>query len=382
MKKRGQKAVPGSAAGALIGLITLLIIFYIILIPPAERERLLGDETTAVETTGNILLQDYVGRLSEVDKDSQKHLVPNVYLKETTESTVLAQENSFMIKKGLSTQYKTLSFVLEDPEHVDNVLISFNTPQHTGKLKVIFNDYTVFEGEINVESPAPIRVSKNYLEANNKVELQVHGFGVPAKIYSFENFRIIGDLTNIKKQESSHLISITPEEYDNLESSYLDYMPICNQRDVGVLEVELNNRELISGVPNCNSLARIDLYTADLNSGRNEISFRLLKGAINLEQIRLKTFLKTEQGWSRYFYVSEDQYDDIRRGSAMLEIEFADDGYVKEAQLSLNGELQNIDQREPYFVRDISSVIKQGNNYISIKPETNLNILELEVRIE
>ncbi|MBN1644507.1 hypothetical protein JW851_00505 [Candidatus Woesearchaeota archaeon] len=382
MKKRGQKAVPGSAAGALVGIITLLIIFYIILIPPSERQKLLADETYISGEPENIILQEYIGRISSIEEDSQKHLVPNIYLKEITESTILAQENSFMIKKGITTQYKTINFVLEDPEYVDNVLISFNTPQHTGTLKVFFNSYAVFEGQIDTESPQPIHINKNYLEKNNKVELQVHGLGVPAKIYAFENFRIIGDLTNVKKQEASHLITITSSEYNNLESAYLDYMPICNQKDIGVLEVSLNNRELVSGMPNCNSLARTDLYSDDLQEGRNEISFRLLSGTINIEQIRLKTFLKTEQGWSRYFYITEQQYSGIQDGSAMLEIEFADDGYAKEMQISLNGEIQNIDQKEPYFVRDVSSVIKQGNNYISIKPESDLNILELEVRVE
>ncbi len=382
VKKKGQyKAVPGSAAGALIGIITLVIIFYIILIPPAEREKLLGDEATGV-LPENILVQEYVGRLSEIDKDDRKHLVPNVFLKEVTESTVLAQENAFIIKKGLSAQYKTIEFFLEDPEHVDNVLISFNTPTHTGILKVIFNSHTVFEGEIDTESPQPVRINKNYLQDKNIVQLEVHGFGVPAKVYAFENFRIIGDITNIQKQEASHLISIPSAEYDNIEKAYIDYIPYCNQNNVGMLELYLNGNELFSGVPNCNSLARISLYKEDLNSERNEIAFRLLKGTINIEQIRLKTFLKTKEAWSKYFYVNEKQHKEIKNNKAMLEINFADDGYLKEVELELNGEKDSIKQNSPYFVRDVSEVVKKGNNYISIKPETDVNILNLEVRIE
>lgn len=382
MKKRGQKAVPGSAAGALVGLITLIIIFYIILIPPAEREKLLGDQSYITGETGNILLQEYAGRLSAGSKDKYEHRIPDIFLREITESTVLAQENDFIIKKGITSLYKTITFFLEDPEYVDNVLISFNTPTHEGTLKIIVNGYTIFEGDIEVESPQPVRINKQYLEKENKVEMQVHGFGVPAKIYSFENFRVIGDLTNVKKQEASHMVSITAAEKDLLESAYLDYMPMCNQYNVGVLEASLNGKEIVSGIPNCNSLARIDLYASDLISGTNEIKFRLLKGSINLEQIKLKTFLKTKEGWSRYFYITKEQYSQIQKKSAILQIEFSDDGYAKDAEMTINGELQIIDQKEPHFIRDISAVIQQGNNHISIKPENDLNILNIEVRIE
>jgi len=143
-----------------------------------------------------------------------------------------------------------------------------------------------------------------------------------------------------------------------------------------------STKQIISGIPNCNSLARIDLNPADLVSGSNEIKFRLLKGNVNLEQIRLKTFLKTKEGWSRYFYITKEQYAQIKRNSALLKIEFSDDGYTKEAELRLNGEIQIINQKEPQFIRDISAVIQQGNNQISIKPENNLNILDIDVRIE
>ncbi|MBD3361281.1 hypothetical protein GF358_00660 [Candidatus Woesearchaeota archaeon] len=382
MKKRGQKAIPGSAAGALIGLITLLIIFYIILIPPAEREKLLDDAAYITPEGGEVLFSEYIGRLSASPDEDAKHLIPNMHLKEITEATTLAYENSFMIKKGLTEQYKTIDFFIEDPEHTNNVMVSFNTPTHTGTLKILCNGYTIFEGDVNTESPMPVKINKNYLEKENKLTLEVHGFGVPAKVYSFENFRIIGDVTNVKKQEASHLISVTDEEYDNFKSGYLDYMPICNQATVGALEVILNGQEINSGIPNCNSLARIQLDKTNLKRGRNEITFRLISGTINIEQARIRTFLKSKTAWSRYFYISTEQYDLIQNNDAILEIEFADDGYSKKAQMTLNGELQMIKQQEPYFARDISSIIKQGNNHISIKPETNLNIMEIEVRIE
>jgi len=386
MKKRGQKAVPGSAAGALIGLITLLIIFYIILIPPAEREALLGEQPyiAGEQTTGNgnIILQETIGTLTAEPKDKYEHRIADIYLKEITESTIIKQENTFMIKRGITSQYKTIEFAIENPEYTNNALISFNTPQHTGTLKIILNNKTIFEGEITTESPQPIRINKEYLQKYNTLELQVHGFGVPAKIYSFENFKIIADITNIAKQQASHIISITPAEYTNMEKAYLDYMPTCNQANIGELQVYINENKIFKAIPNCNSLARTHLFPQDLKSGSNEIEFRLINGIINLEQIRLKTFMKQQKEWSKNIYIPPEQHKQIQNNKAVLTIEFADDGYTKNLKLNINGAFQPINQREPYFSRDVSTVLRSGNNYISIKPQTDVNIIQLSIRIE
>jgi hypothetical protein len=393
MKKRGQKAIPGSAAGALIGIITIVIVFYIILIPPAEREKLLGDEPYAPvddyipgeagETEEEGILQEYIGRLESVDYKTYEHSIPSIFLKEITESVLLTEENPFIIKKGITSQYKTIEFALQDPENTDNVLITFNAPTHNGVLKIIANEQTIFEGEIQTQSPPPIKINKKYLQEQNKIELQVHGFGIPAKTYEIENLKIIGDITNIKKQEASHLLTIQAAEYDNMERANLDYTPICNQASAGIIEVYINKNLMFSGVPNCDSMARIDLYPEDLNKGRNEIEYRLINGMISIEQIRLKTYMRTQEKWSNYFYITEKDYERVDNGyNAILDIEFADDGYLKEAEININGRLQKIDQTEPDFIRDISSAIKKGNNYIAIKPESNLNILNLEIKIE
>lgn len=380
-KKAQYKAVAGSSAGALIGLITVLIIAYLLIIPASERQKLLDEETQTI-TDENILLQESIGRLSKSSDDKNTHTISNMYLKEVTESSVLYTANSFIIKKGISEQYKTIEFFIEDPENTKNTMISFNLQSRSGTLKIILNGHSIFEGEINTESPQPIQINKNYLEQKNKLEIQVHGFGVPAKIYAFENFKIIADITNAQKQESSHLISISETEYSNIEHAYIDFMPYCNQNTVGVLELYLNSNMLFSGIPNCNSLARINLDSSDLMIGSNEIKFRLLKGTINLEQIRLKTILKTQKTWSNYFYVSEKQYNNIQNNQAILEIQFSDDGYLKEAELELNNEPDIINQNSPYFTRDISSIIQKGNNYLFIKPDSDLNILNLEIKIE
>lgn len=389
MNKKGQRVPPpGSAAGALIGLITLVIIFYIILIPAAEREKLLASSEPQASQINrvlpsNVLLSEQIGMLYGADQDQYDHRIPNMLLKDTTESILIAQENSFMIKKGLSAQYKTITFNLADPENTDNVLISFNLPQHTGTLKLILNGNTVFEGEITTTSPAPIKISKRFLQAQNTLQLEVHGFGVPAKVFAFENFKIIGDVMNVNKQQATHLISITEAEYSGIEKAYLDYMPICSQKTIGNMEIYVNTKQVFAGIPECNSLGRIELAKEELNLGRNEIKFKQLTGTNSIEQARLKTTIESRKGWSSYFYITDDTYNQVQRGKKIvMDIEFTDDGHTKIAQTSINSQLDSIDQTSPYSSRDISRAIKKGKNYAAIKPENNMNIIKAEIRIE
>ena len=381
MNKKGRV---GAAAGSLIGLITILIIFYIILIPSAERDQLFAEsEQKAIGINENILLSEQIGRLVGTAKEKNDHLIPNMLLKETSESILITQENPFIIKQGITAQYKTIHFTLENPEQTDNAVISFNLPQHTGTLQLILNNNTIFEGELKTTSPTPVKINKNLLKTQNTLQLEVHGFGVPAKVYAFENFKIIGDLINAQKQEASHLISIPEEEYLNVETAYLEYIPICSQNNIGTLEVYVNSRTVFTGVPDCNSAARIELYQEDLNLGRNEVKFRQLKGTNNIEQARLKTTMNSKTGWSNTFYVTEDLNNKLKQGrKAILNMEFANDGYTKIAETNINNKPDRIEQSSPYFSRDITSVINLGKNYIAIKPEQNLNINKIEIIIQ
>jgi len=41
-----------------------------------------------------------------------------------------------------------------------------------------------------------------------------------------------------------------------------------------------------------------------------------------------------------------------------------------------------IDQKDPDYERDITSFVREGNNYLEIKPLTELDIARVEVRVE
>jgi hypothetical protein len=383
VNKRGQ-------ASALIGIITLLIIFYILFLPPEERKELLADEKTGapggVPGAGEILFQSAPGRLTFVGQTEFEHMIPNLLLTEERQAKILAEANPFSIRKGwFRKDFKNITFVLSEPETVDNVMLTFQAPLNRGRLKIIFNGVPVFEQDINVRNPPPVQLPKSLLKASNTIEFQVWGIGlIFARQYALEDVKVIGEILDVRKQQAANSFSVTPLEHENIESGYLGFFPICNQEDVGVLDITLNDKTIYSAVPVCESPTRHDLFQEDFRSGKNTLGLRLRSGAARIEQIRIKTFVKPTKGFSDFFFIEPDVFNAIATGRAhaVLEIEFVDDGRLKEAQTNVNGRLDILSQREPVFIRDISAVVRDGNNFIGIIPGSDLNIISMTVRVE
>jgi hypothetical protein len=66
----------------------------------------------------------------------------------------------------------------------------------------------------------------------------------------------------------------------------------------------------------------------------------------------------------------------------ILRIEFIDNDKAKRAEMNLNGRKDMIDQTDNIYERDISSWVKEGNNYLELKPLTELNVVKLQVRAD
>ncbi len=389
MKRRAQAG--GGAAATLIGIITLVLIFYILFLPPEERKALLQDERApgmpgGVPGLGEFLYRGSPGRLTFVGQTEFEHAIPNLVLTEERQARVLAETNPFIIKKGwFRKDYKNISFILSEPETVDNVILSFQTPVHRGRLKIIFNGVPIFENDIRVQNPQPVQIPKSLLKIANNIEFQTWGFGlIFSRQYTLEDVKIIGEILDVRKQQAANSFSVPEIEHENIESGYLGFYPVCDQNEVGVLEITLNDKTVYSAVPVCDSPTRQDLFREDFRAGKNTLGLKLRSGITRLEQIRLKTYVKPMKGFSDYFFIEPDVFNAIATGQAhaVLEIEFVDDGRLKEARTNVNGRLDVLSQREPRFARDISAVVKDGNNYIGLEPLSDLNVMSITVRVE
>ncbi|MBS3125139.1 hypothetical protein J4211_02710, partial [Candidatus Woesearchaeota archaeon] len=332
-----------------------------------------------------VLLNETPGHLSSSQKSVFDHLLPNIYLTESRNAAILASENPFTVYNGwFSEQRKLLQFSIPSIENTPAVALSFQAPERHGNLIITLNGNLIFNGPISTQNVAPILLPRSLLQSTNTLEFAVTGGFFQTRRYSLTDIKIIADITDTEKQQAVSSFTLSENEFDNLESAYLEYLPLCDQGNVGVLTLELNGRIVHSGTPGCDSLNREDLFVDDFKQGKNIVTFKLNTGSYRLEQVRARTVLKPVKTFIDYFSLKEKAYERVRDGAddIILHIEFVDDEKTKQAQVNINGRYDIIDQKGADYEREISSFVREGNNYLEIKPLTELNIARVEVRVE
>lgn len=386
MSQKGQKAPSGGGAAALIGIMTILFIFYILFLPAEERKELLEiDEDAKLAELEGVVLNETPGRLSFTEKSVFDHDMPNIFLAESRNAVVIARENPFTVRKGwFGEQRKAMVFTIDELENTENVVLGFQAPVRHGTLVIALNGQGIFEAEVKVQNPPPITLPEQLLAASNRLEFAVTGGFFSKRKYELSDVKVVGDVTDVSKQEARASFQVSSVEISNLETSFMDFFPVCDQREIGKLTIELNGRAIYSAVPSCDSLNRQDIFAEDLKRGKNTVLFTLERGSMRLEQIRLRNVLEPVESFIDYFYIKSSVYNDIldRERDVVLRIEFVDDEAVKRAEININGRRDVIDQRDDVYQKNLRSIVKEGNNYVEIKPLTDLDIVKLEVRAE
>ncbi len=381
----------GLNAAILVAIIAGLIIIYIVFLPTSERERLIQDttkDTTSVEEKANMLLRVSPGSLSTSQGLEDEKSISNVFLIESTNAKELETINPFIVRNGLfDKKTKRVDFVLDDNENIDNVVLSFTAKKRKGILTIKLNNDIVFENEITSEVVEPIKLRKNLLQKTNFLEFSVSSVGArfwATNEYSLENVKIIGDITDTSRQESTNVFAITDSELASMEKATLKFIPYCsNVNDVGTLDIFVNNRKLFSTVPICDSAYKQSIPKNVLNEGENNIVFKTNKGSYSVEQIRIALEFKEPKIKTYFFGVNTSIFRKIRAGDedAVLTIKFVDDGKEKRAKLDINGHIETIETEKASFSKNINNRISEGNNYIRLEPLEDLEIVELRIEL-
>ena len=389
MRKRAQT---GTNAAILIAIIALLIILYIIFIPTAQREKLLEDhatETTATtQENPSTLLRAFPGTLS-ISKglESQKS-IPDAFLVETTAAKELKRVNPFIVRNGwLDKKTNKFDFELEDPENTDNVMLTFTAKNRQGILAIRLNGNVIFESELTSSSPEPVKLDKKQLGKTNTLEFSVASVGAKfwtTNEYSFENMKIIGDITDKSRQESTNIFTLTDSEFKSTEKATLRFAPYCGAvNDLGLLEIFTNNKKIFSAVPVCDNLYKQSIPKSVLQEGENNVVFRTSKGSYSVEQIKIALEFKEPVVKTYYFEISSDNFNKIRNSQKDLElsIKFADADSTKRAKLDINGHAETVETDKAVFTKNIESKISEGNNFVRLEPLEDLEVVELRIEL-
>lgn len=383
-----HKAQQGMSAAILVAIISALIILYILFLPVEEREELLEEKTTITKKADkkniSILLSESPQGILDPAKKIDDRLLPNVFLIETTNAKVLEKLNPFTIRNGwFDKRNKAVSFKLADLENTDNVLLSFLAIKRKGILTAKLNNEIVYEFE-SPKANIIVELKKNLLKNENTIEFSVSSVGYrfwTTNEYSLDDIKIVGDITDASRQESQNIIELSEAEFNNLEKTTLRFVPFCkNVLNLGTLEISVNNRKVYSAVPVCDDRAEVPILSA-LNEGQNRIVFKTSSGSYSIEQIKVDLELKEPRVLTFFFEIAPEQIKDIvdKKKNANLTVEFVDDDKNKRAELSLNGHTIGIDQTKPIFTKLVSDKVREGNNFIELRPKTTLKIVNIKV---
>lgn len=390
-----KKAQGGINAAILVAIIAAVIIIYILFLPTEDRKSLLEEKSdykgksTSTDEDNIVLLSENVGRLDAVGKVKDKE-IPNVNIFEKTNSKVLDTINPIYVKNGwFDKTVKIIRLNVDDVENTDNVVLSFAASKREGILSIKLNGELVYEYEISGYNVEPIKLKKSLLKKDNEIEFSVSGVGAKfwtTNEYALEDVKIIGDISDVSRQESQNVFTLSDVEYSNMEKAEMKFVPYCSSASkVGLLDVLINNRNVFSAVPVCGDRYKQEIPISALSTGQNSIIFKTNKGSYSVEQIILSFTQKDIPEAVYYFEVNSTTYEDITDGKydAFVRVEFVDDTEVKKADLNMNDHLIRIDQEKKTYEKNINNWIEEDNNFVKITPVKNaLDIVEIKIELE
>lgn len=395
VKKRGQaQAVDAGSASLLVLVIIGAILIYVLLVPPDIREALLNDNQTGGNGNGDngggesILLREQPGRLDYLSNKEFEHNIPSFYLYRTINSVEFMKINGVYTRSAVfNKQGKNVTFVIQDLENTNKVIVSFQASKRVGVLTIRLNGYDIFSGEINTYNANPISLPKEFLRETNILEFSVSEVGWKFWLvneYNLGNVRVIGEVTDISRQEARNVFHTTDSEYNNLERVWLKFLPECIPSRAGTLTVTVNYQTVFSGIPDCGILNVYEVSPEVLERGSNRVIFKTAYGNYLIDRILVKTNLKDSAELVYYFEISQEQFEDISNDDldTNLTIEFVQEGDYKEGYVVINGRQTGLYTRKRIYTRNIDSFVQEGNNAIKIVPKSTLNIINIIIKLE
>ncbi|MBI2574470.1 hypothetical protein HYV82_01140 [Candidatus Woesearchaeota archaeon] len=385
----GRKGQAGGAA-VLVAAIVGLMLLYILFLPPDERAALLGENTTGPNVSKGIgedartLLLEKPGTLFKSSQDEFEHHINSFNLFAKSEDRIIKSAESIYIESTRGNIKRKSMAVSIDPSKTSNLQMSFDAKAHNGRLIVKVNDDEVFNGE----AKGQVVVKLDKLNEDNVIEMMTEEVGFQfwqKNFYEIRDFKITGTVKILENLESKQSFIIGGEEANNIERASLIYFVDCKPSDSGTLKVYLNDAQLISNVPDCGSPVKIEADPALIARGQNTLRFAADQGSFLVDQVFVKTRLKEPVEPVYFFEVNATQFSWVKNNTfdAILRMKFVDDKEEKRAELNINNLKTFMDtKRTANFTKNIDSFIVEGNNFIKIVPDTQLNIIELRIRLE
>ncbi|NIA04191.1 MAG: hypothetical protein GWP09_02465 [Nitrospiraceae bacterium] len=395
-KKAQAPPIPRNAnwAGSLVIVIGVLIVFYILFLPPNARNEFLNITNNQTSGLSNVtggqnllLFSANPGKIlpkSSNMKYSEGHSIDDIRISALTEAKVLRTENPFFIKSNIfSSKTKKIMFKINDLDNTNNILLSFTSSKHKGILEIYLNGYEIMNYELSSSNIKPVELPKDYLQDQNVLEFKVSRGFLLSNYYNIENLKVTAYVKNKLHSKSTSTFQISDTELQTIDSAKLTYFIQCHSNEEGKLSIDINGYSLGSFMPDCDSFRKIEFPVSYLSSGDNYLNFATDGGDYLLSQIKITPVFKDINIPTYYFEIQPEDYKKIENNTkeVVLTMRFPDSS-DKQAKIYVNGYVIGLSTNDLTFEKVIDKdYLFEHMNALKIEPDRTLEITQLRVEL-
>jgi hypothetical protein len=391
--KLGQAA---TQAGIVVVLIAVLMVLYILFLSPQDRAALLGEDSGSGGSGGggsgrvrSILFSANPGRVYPIGADSVEHTMPSLTVFTVTNANELKRVQSLYVKSSVFSSTTKEVVFFYDKQTTSDLKLSFNVKKHEGRIIIKLNGYELFDGELNEGSPTPIDLPADYLQEKNSLIFSVSDMTGIAfwkfNEYELENVLISGRVTDYSGAFSERHFSLSTSEYDNFDKAIFEFIPDCPPKEVGLVQILINNRAIYTGYPDCGVKSRVEVSQEFLKPGDNALVATTNSGSFLLDMPKLVVMPKKSTQPVFYANVPIELFNQMYTGQRMLilTLRFADSTTLKQGNVEINGFKYNFETQDVIYQTEIDpQSIITGQNAIKIDPQNDpVDVAELRVDV-
>lgn len=389
-----------SSAAMVVLIIGVIIVAYLTILTPSDREQVLnggvpdgtyGGGTVVnpgVSGQGVLLLSKFVGELDVKGSSLIEHNVPSTTIFTATNTRELQKIDNLYIKNSpFSKIVRSITFNA-DVGNSNNYLLSFNAAKAQGMLHIYLNNVLIYSEAITTTSPAPINLPSEYVYATNNITFVAEEVGWEfwrANEYELSNILVSADVTDYSSSRSEQTFAVATEEYEKLENSFIEYVPECNVAQAGRITILLNRDVVYSGFADCGVLNKQEIAVDKLNMGTNYLSFISEQGSYLIDRIKIITALDQKDYPTYYFNLPHDMFAQAStfNGRVVMTLRFSDMQSMKRGVVNINGFQDSFETKEYYFQATLDpNILQPGPNSVMLAPTSDkLHIAELRVEL-
>lgn len=377
----------------LIAVIGLFLLTYIILLPPGEKERLVGEQPVGGgyggvsgggQITSGIFLSEHPGILYPPESRIINTPLASASLFSTIEPGSESLASSVTVKNSaFREEKKDLAFSLADAHNIQDAQLLFLVKEGNGDLIVSLNGQEIFRGQVSVDD-LPLRLPRSLLQTINHLEFRVSGPGLnifASHEYVLKDVQIFFKRLSENKLEARTFV-VSNAELPHLQRMTLYFLINCfTLREDGRLVVTLNGKVIADGLVVCDAgPAALELDNAHLIAGRNVLTFSVDKGKYVLEQMVLQRDIGPDDTARYLFTLQVADFQFIAAGAhPVLDMQLANDGLRKIGTVYVNGFPVYLDTFADRFVYDLAGLVGPGTNIVRIVPAVPMDIVSMTV---